>query len=154
MKTLHYEIKIHAPVEKVYQTMISKETYKVWTEAFSPGSDFRGSWEKDSKIYFTAPDENGELHGMVAVIAENVPNEFISIRHMGILDNNGEITSGKEIEEWAGALENYSFSEENGITTLTIAVDTTDDHITYFNEAWVKALQILKTLCEKPSSKL
>ncbi|HAT91747.1 MAG TPA: tungsten formylmethanofuran dehydrogenase, partial [Sphingobacterium sp.] len=53
MKKLTYQIKIHAPVPRVFKTMLDKETYKQWTSAFNPSSDFEGIWDKGQKIHFT-----------------------------------------------------------------------------------------------------
>ncbi|GGH12628.1 SRPBCC domain-containing protein [Sphingobacterium alkalisoli] len=148
MKTLTYNIDIQAPASKVFNTMLERETYRQWTSEFNPTSDFKGGWNKGDKIYFISTDETGKCEGMIAEIAEHVPDEYISIRHYGMLHNDMEITEGPAIEGWAGALENYTFREHNGVTTLTIAVDTNDEYIAYFEEAWPKALKHLKDICE------
>ena len=85
---------------------------------------------------------------MVAEIAENIPNKFVSIRSYGILKGDIEITEGEEIEKWAGGLENYTFEENNGMTTVTVDVDMTDDYVDYFNETYPKALNKLKSILE------
>lgn len=104
--------------------------------------------KRDKKIHFTGVNENGEKGGMVAEIAEYIPNSYVSIRHLGILDKGKEILSGPTVEEWAGALENYSFSAIEGQTLLKVDVDTNDEYIDYFNEAWPDALQRLKEISE------
>lgn len=147
MKKSNYKIDINAPVSKVYETMIGKETYKQWTAEFNPTSDFEGSWNKGDKIYFTGEHE-GKKGGMIAEVAENIPNKFISIRHVGMLEGENEITSGPQVEEWAGALENYSFEENNGTTTISIDVDTNEEYLDYFDTTWPKALQKLKEISE------
>ena len=147
MKKLNYQIDIQASKEKVFEKMIGKDTFKQWTAEFNPTSDFEGSWNKGDKIHFTGEHE-GKRGGMVAEIAENIPNEYISIRHLGVLDGDKEIMSGPEVEGWAGALENYSFEENNGVTTVKVDVDTNEDHIDYFNESWPKALNKLKEIIE------
>ncbi len=148
MKKLTYQIKINAPVANVFKTMLGKETYKQWTSAFDPSSDFEGIWDKGQKIYFTGVNENGEKGGMVAEIAEYIPNSYVSIRHLGILDKDQEVLSGPTVEDWAGALENYSFTEIDGQTLLKVDVDTSDEYINYFDEAWPKALEALKEISE------
>lgn len=147
MKKRNYKIDINAPVSKVYETMIGKETFKQWTAEFNPTSDFEGSWNKGDKINFTGEHE-GKKGGMIAEIAENIPNEFISIRHVGMLDGDTEITSGPEVEQWAGALENYSFEENNGVTSVSVDIDVNDDHLEYFDATWPKALEKLKEIIE------
>ena len=72
----------------------------------------------------------------------------ISIRHYGILDGEQEITSGPQVEAWAGGLENYAFEENNGVTTVTVQIDVAEDHLDYFHTTWPKALNKLKELSE------
>jgi hypothetical protein len=148
MKKLNYSIEINAPIAKVYTTMIAKPTYKEWTAAFNPTSDYEGGWNKGDKIYFIGFGEDGKKGGMVSRIAENIPNEFIYIHHLGILDGDKEILDGPEVEGWGDALENYSFSENNGVTTVSVEMDTKEDYVDYFDDTWPKALGILKDLCE------
>ena len=62
ISNLHFKITINAPVEKVYQLMISKPTYEEWTKEFNPTSNFEGSWEKGSKILFIGSDEKGNVN--------------------------------------------------------------------------------------------
>ena len=152
MKKIQFQIDINASAEKVYNTMLGLdhiETYEQWTAEFNPASTYEGSWKKGSKIYFVGTDENGKRGGMVSEIADNVPFQFVSIRHYGILDGENEITEGPEVEKWAGWLENYSFHEHNGVTTVTTESDTTDEYLDYFNTTWPKALDKLKELSEK-----
>lgn len=151
MKTLTYTINIDAPAGKVYNIMLgldNKKTYEAWTALFNPTSTYEGNWEKGSKIMFVGSDEQGNVGGMIAKIAENIPHKFISIEHYGILENGKEIIDGPKVENWAGALENYSFSEHNGATSVTVEVDTNDEYFNYFNETWPKALNKLKEICE------
>lgn len=152
MKKVQFKTDIHAPAALVYNAMLGLsdiQTYEQWTAEFNAGSTYEGSWTKGSKILFIGTGENGEKGGMVAEIAENMPGRFVSIRHYGILKGDQEITSGPEVEKWAGGLENYTFEESNGITTITIDVDITEDFADYFNATWPKALAKLKELCEQ-----
>lgn len=151
MKTKTYKININAPAGKVYNIMLgldNKETYEAWTALFNPTSTYEGSWDKGSKMMFIGSDEQGNKGGMIAEIAENMPNKFISIKHYGIIENNQEIIDGPKVEKWAGSMENYSFSEVNGLTTITVEVDTNEEYSSYFDETWPKALDRLKELLE------
>jgi len=147
-ETLHFEIHIKASPEKVYNSMLDKDKYTQWTAIFSPGSHFIGSWDKGSKILFIGPGQDGEPGGMVSRIKENIPGIFLSIEHLGILKNGEEIMEGKEVSEWAGALENYTFEEKNGGTRLSVDTDSNEEFKGYFEETWPKALVILKEICE------
>lgn len=149
MQKLTYQTDINAPVKKVAGTMLGRDTYKLWTDAFSPTSDFEGGWNKGDKIYFTSTNEDGSKGGMVSEIAEHIPGQFVSIRHYGILDKGKEITEGDEVEKWAGSFENYTYEEKDGGTSLRVDVDVADDHVDYFNNTFPKALAKLKALCEQ-----
>ena len=152
MRKIQFKININAPVTKVYNFMLginSKSTYEQWTALFNPTSTYEGNWEKGTKILFVGVDEKGEKGGMVSRIVENIPNRFVSIQHYGMVKAGKEITEGPEVEKWANGLENYSFEENNGTTTLTIDLDTADEFLDYMNESFPKALDKLKELCEK-----
>src|SRR5690554_2963123 len=151
MKRLQFKTNINAPVAKVYNTMLgleNKSTYQAWTAEFNPTSTYEGNWKKGTKILFIGIDESGEKGGMVAEIVENTPNKFVSIRHIGILQGNKEITEGEDVEKWAGGLENYAFEENNGITTVTVDIDVIEDFEDYFYKTFPKALEKLKSILE------
>ena len=148
---LHFEILIDAPPEKVYSLMLDREGYKKWTSIFAPDSHFEGSWEKGSKILFIGSDQDGNQGGMVSRIRENIPNIFVSIEHQAILSGTEEIYTGKDVELWAGATENYTFEDRNGSTLLIVDTDATEDLKVYFEETWPKALETLKAMCEIPA---
>ncbi|MNL68509.1 hypothetical protein D3C87_1932450 [compost metagenome] len=86
---------------------------------------------------------------MVSRIAINIPNQFVSIQHYGLLKDDKEITEGPEVEKWANGFENYTFEKNNGTTTVTVDLDTTEEFIDYMNEKYPKALDKLKEICEK-----
>lgn len=151
MKKLQFKKEIKAPAQKVYETMLGlndKSTYEQWTSAFNPTSTFEGNWEKGSKILFVGVDENGKKGGMISNIEENQPARFVSIRHYGFLDGDNEITTGEEVEKWAGGYENYSFVEDNGVTTVTVDLDSIDEYLDFFNSTYPKALEKLKAISE------
>ncbi len=146
---LHFEVQINAPVQKVYDTMIEKEQYKIWTAPFAEGSYFEGSWEEGAKILFVIKDDNGELQGMVSRIAENKPNKFISIEHLGMVKNGQEITEGEDIQKWAGVRENYTFTEADGGTVVAVDMHAEGDFLTFLQDTWPVALKKLKEISEK-----
>jgi hypothetical protein len=152
MKKLQFKVSINAPAARIYDLMLginSKSTYEQWTSLFNPTSSYEGSWNKGNKILFIGVDENGEKGGMVSRIAENIPNRFVSIQHYGLLKADTEITEGPEVEKWANGFENYTFEENNGTTTFTVDLDTTEDFLGYMNQTYPKALDKLKEICEK-----
>lgn len=99
MKRLQYSTDIQSPAAKVSEIMLGRDTYRLWTAAFNPTSDFEGGWAKGDKIYFTGISKEGKKEGMVAEIAEHIPGRFVSIRHYGILDGDQEITEGEQVEK-------------------------------------------------------
>lgn len=152
MKKLHFSIQINAPAEKVWHTMLDEDTYKEWTRVFSPGGEasyIKGSWEKGSKILFVGLDpETGKEGGMVSRIAENRPNEFISIEHVGILNNGVEDTTSEEAKKWTPAFENYTLKEENGVTEVSVDQDMAEEVAAEFEKMWPAALAKLKEIAE------
>lgn len=126
----------------------NKSTYEQWTALFNPTSTYEGNWDKESKMLFVGVDEKGEKGGMVSKIAENILYKFVSIQHYGLVTGDKEITEGSEVEKWANGFEDYTFVETNGITTVTVELDTIEDFLSYMNEAYPKALNKLKEICE------
>lgn len=151
MQKLQFRIEINAPVAKVYNLMLgldNKQSYEDWTAAFNPTSTYEGSWSKGSKILFIGTAENGKRGGIVAEIAENIPNQFVSIHHRGILDGDQEITTGEMVELWASGFENYTFEDLGNSSHITIDVDIPEEYLEYMSEVWPKALSRLKELAE------
>lgn len=148
MQRLTFSIIINAPREKVWDTMLGDETYRKWTEVFMPGSYFEGDWSQGSKILFLAPDGKGNNSGMVSKIKANKLHEFISIEHLGFVENGKEDTTSEVVQSWAGNLENYTLAEKDGSTEVLVELDTADEHKEMFEGTWNDALKILKTLSE------
>lgn len=147
MQKLHFSIVIDAPREKVWDTMLKDATYRQWTAVFGPGSHYVGDWSEGSKILFLAPGEKSEM-GMVSRIAESHKPGRISIEHLGVVQDGREDTSSDAVKKWAGAHEDYTLIEKNGMTELLIDTDTDEEFKSMFEEAWPKALQELKKLAE------
>ena len=148
LKRIHFEIRINAKAEFVHRTMLDKEKFEIWSAEFNPTSHYIGSWEKGSKILFLGTDNDGNMGGMVSRIRENIPGRSVSIEHLGIVQHGKEILSGSEVAGWAGAMENYTFSESNGKTLLSVSMDVNQEFMSYFMETWPKALKKLKEICE------
>lgn len=145
MKTLTFEIAIDAPRSVAWANMLGAESYKAWTAPFCEGSYFAGSWDKGAKIQFLAPSGDG----MTAVIAENVPHEYVSIRHIGMIENGVEDTTSEKVREWAPAYENYRFTDTPDGCRVTVTLDTVPQYEQYMLDTYPKALARLKELCER-----
>ena len=145
LKRLQWSVDIAAPASEVYQMLVGPESYRQWTSAFGDGLYFEGSWQQGQRIRFLTP----EGHGVTSEIAENRPNEFLSIRHLGYIADDGvEDTSSEAILAWAPAYENFTFTTTPQGTRLIVDQDMTDEFES-MPEAWPKALGVLKALCEK-----
>ena len=146
---LHFEIEINAPVAKVWDTMLAPETYKKWVAVFEPSSYFEGSWEKDSKIRFLG----GGGDGMTSKIAENIPQKFLSIKHLGLVKNGVDDTTSEEARKWVG-FENYTFIDKGAMTKLEVdfemvATAESKEMLEMFTDMWPEALQKLKEISER-----
>jgi len=144
VKRSQFQTTSKAPVSEVWAMMTGAESYPRWTAPFAEGSYYEGAWEQGSRIRFLAPSGDG----MVAEIAENRLNEFISIRHLGYYANGTEDTDSDSVRAWAPAYENYTFSSVPEGTKLVVDQDVTDDFAQLMQDMWPKALELLKQLCE------
>jgi uncharacterized protein YndB with AHSA1/START domain len=153
MEKTNFSIVINAPKEKVWKTLINKDTYEQWAAVFMPGSSYVGDWSEGSKILFIAPDETGKLSGMVSRIKENRQDHYISIETVGVVSNDEEDIRSPEAKNWAGSLENYTFKDLNGKTELRVDLtfegEINPEMLEMFEKTWPKALNKLKELAEK-----
>jgi hypothetical protein len=144
MTRLTFSTSINAPKDVVWRTMLEDETYRKWTSAFAEGSYAVTDWKPGSKALFLSPDGSG----MVSRIAEHRPNEYLSLEHVGIVQNGVEDTTSAEVKAWAGAHENYTLRDTADGVTLLIEMDTDEEHKEFFEQTWPKALGALKNLSE------
>lgn len=140
-----FKISINANPEKVWNTLWSKITYPLWTSPFSEGSRAETDWQKGSKALFLNPDNNG----MISVISDNIPNKFMSIKHLGRVRNGVEDMESELSREWTGAFENYSLNGENGKTDLIVEMDVVEKYAEFFENNWPKALDLVKKYTEQ-----
>lgn len=145
MQKLNFSTSINAPKEKVWKVLWDDATYRKWTSAFSEGSyAVTDHWKEGSEVKFL--DLKG--CGMISKVAANKPNEFMSFEHLGEIKDGVEDTNSEKVKQWAGAKENYTLKETDGVTTLAIEMDMADEYKDMFMEMWPKALEQVKTLAE------
>jgi len=150
MKTLHFSVTINAPREKVWHAMLDDQPYREWTAVFGAGSYYKGDWSKGSKILFLGVDPGTEKEaGMVSRIAENIPYEYVSIEHQGVVQDGIEDTTGEEARKWTPAFENYTLRDTAGGTEVLVHADAVDEFVDMFSEKWPEALQKLKEIAER-----
>jgi uncharacterized protein YndB with AHSA1/START domain len=147
VKTLQYEITIDATPQKVWETMLDKETYVQWAGVSWPGSSYHGEWKKGSSIRFTGEEGGG---GTLAEITELEPYSRVAADHVAVLLEDGSEDRESDMAKgWIGTTEAYTFTGENGSTKLDVEITTAPEWASMFDEGWPKALEALKQLAEQ-----
>lgn len=141
-----------APKEKIWTTLLGKDTYPVWTAPFmpDPNGDNSGAgavtdWKEGSDVKFL----DGKGNGIGGIITKHILADTITMKYYGMIVNNQVITEGKEADEWKGAEETYKVVEGSGVSRLDISVDMADSFYDDMSAAWDKALKIVKEIAEK-----
>lgn len=148
-KTLEFEIRIQAPRQHVWHTMLDDAGYRAWTGAFCEGSYYEGQWREGAPMRFLSPSGDG----VFAVIARCEPGVFVSIRHLGIIEGGTEDSSSEAALKWAPAHENYAFEDlPGGATLLRVSQEVGPDYEAMMADMWPRALLGLKALCEAPAA--
>lgn len=140
MQTITMETTINASSAEVWKTLWEDETYRRWTSVFGENSHAKSDWKEGSKILFLGNAGNG----MYAFIDKKVDNKQMTFRHMGEVKNNEE----QPESPWAGAKEAYELEEHNGVTSLKVHMDVTEEMGKYFEEKFPAALAIVKKIAE------
>jgi uncharacterized protein YndB with AHSA1/START domain len=130
MERKQFKVMIDAPREAVWNTLWDDATYRQWTSVFSEGSHAETDWKKGSKILFL----DGQGMGMVSRVSENIPNEYMSIEHLGIVKDGVEDLDSDLVKGWAGAHENYTLKTVNDQTELLVELDVDP------NSEWTESL--------------
>ena len=145
MERLQFKTRIAAPKEKVWRILWDDETYGQWTAPFCEGSRAQTDWQEGSKVLFLAPNNEG----LSSIIEKRIDNQFMSFSHKGVVKDGIEDFSPEVTKEWAGGIENYTLTEKDGHTELTVDIDITPQHKEYFLTTWPKAFDVLKELAEE-----
>lgn len=145
MKKLELEITINAPREKVWGLLWADASYQEWTSIFSEGSRAVTDWQTGSQVLFV----NADNDGMLSMIALNTPNEYMSIKHLGMVKNGVADLEDEKAKEWYGAMENYTLTDVNGNTHLKVDIDITEEYEDYFKDAWPTAMNKIKEMAER-----
>jgi uncharacterized protein YndB with AHSA1/START domain len=148
MEKIYAEIIINQPVARVWDAMLEDETYRIWTAEFNPnGSWYEGKWEEGSEMLFLGPDDSSGIQGMVALVKNVVPHQFVSIEHRGMIRDGVQDTTSEAVMSFQGALENYIFTELSPeMTKLEITLDCPKEWVDMMREAWPRALKKLKDI--------
>lgn len=144
MKTLQFSATINAPAEKVWKTLWDDATYRKWSSVFSEGSYALSAWKEGSRVHFIGPSGDG----MYSEIEKLIPNELMRFRHLGMMKEGKEQPETEESKKWAGAIESYTLKANGDATALSVSVDIADEHEAFFEGAFPKALDLVKSLAE------
>ena len=126
--------------------MLGPENFSKWTKAFSSDSKFVGEWKQGETILFFDP----ELGGSKATLEIFKPYDEILAKHISMVDKEGNENNEEEMsKKWIGSTERYSFIETGDNTKLEIEMTTDEMFSNMFNTSWPKALETIKSLCEK-----
>ena len=145
MTKFHYSVTISAPRATVWHVLVDDETYRQWNSVFCEGSYFEGDWSAGSTIRFLTP----EKRGLVGEIAENRKHEHLSIEHRGCIIDGVDNFESEDAKAWSRAYENYTLTEVDGGTELTLDAEVPSPYKAYLEDVWPKALQAVKKLAEK-----
>lgn len=150
MEKLTFGIGINAPREKVWHTMLDDTTYRQWTSIFNEGSRYVGTWEIGAEMRFIGVDDTGsELGGMYSKIKDLREYEFVSIEHLGMITETGEIdTTSEEVKKWSPAFENYTFNNTEWGTEVLVELTVPAEWKEMFSDMWPRALAKLKEIAE------
>jgi len=147
MKKLTYTETISAPASTVWSTMLDDATYREWTSEFGD-SHYTGSWELGSQIRFIGQDDDGTTGGMLGHITANRPHEYVEVEYLGQILDGADDTESEFAKSIAGTHESYTFTENDGVTTVVVELDSTDELAEMFDELWPAALAKLKKIAE------
>lgn len=140
IKTISFSIFIDSDREKIWNVLWDAKNYEKWTSVFMEGSHYTGELKQGNTIQFLGKDGAG----MTSHIDKLVENEQIVFAHQGEIKDGVETTA-----VWQGAKEIYHLKKETETgTELQVILDVLPDMEDYFNDAFPKALNIVKQLSE------
>ncbi|MGL4758299.1 MAG: SRPBCC domain-containing protein [Patescibacteria group bacterium] len=138
----NHNIYINVSPKVLWERMLSKDSYKYWTQEFEPTSYYEGELELNNEIQFLG-------HGMSGMLAKvtklekykNIGFCFVGSVIEGKIDKSSDNPFNQGIEE-------YYFEAKGEGTELRIVVDTTPEYNEFMESSWKKALLKLKELAE------
>lgn len=142
MKEMQFSVEIHAPKEKVWETLWQDETFRQWASIIDPETYMVGELKEGNEVQFISA-ENG--YGVTSLVEEVVANDFLLLRHRTDTQDSGE---RERADEWSGGTESYRLAEKDDTTTLTVAFDVPPELEEYFTVNYPKALEQVKILAE------
>lgn len=143
MKEMQFSIQIHAPREKVWDTLWQDKTFRQWASIIDPDTYMVGVLKEGNVIEFISGSSG---YGVTSQVEKLIPNELLLLRHSADTKSGGKQEREKQ---WTGSKESYSLAEEDGTTMVTVAFEVPPELEEYFKESYPKALEQIKILAEK-----
>ena len=134
------DVPIKATPKAIWNALLDKDNYSLWTAPFTEGSYYEGKMEYGEIIKFYSP-AHGYLKSEVVVC---IPEYQISFNHLGFYSQQDVL----EGEDWKNNIETYTINQEGNTTTLNIYQEMTKKEYEFFDPMWTKALEIIKSIAE------
>lgn len=146
MKKFTYTITINKPQSIVFNTVIDKTVYPDWAKAWGEGMSFEGEWKQGGYMSFFDQSRGGTK----VVFEAYEPFDYICAKHIAMVDpeRNEIALTDEAMQKWIGSLEEYRFIPIDEQTTQLEITMTMDEMFKEMSDAWPKALELLKALCE------
>jgi uncharacterized protein YndB with AHSA1/START domain len=143
LKPINKQIIIKSTPAKIWNVLLSKETYLQWAKVFMEGTtyDADNNFEKGSKVIFG----DGTSNGLVAIVSINEPNHKIQFTYIGEISEGVEKSAGS----FDGATETYILTQNGEEVLLTIETSMGDEWYDSMDKAWDQAIVIIKEISEK-----
>ena len=137
---INQSITIQAPVNAVWEMLVTPECIRQWASAFSEGAMATSDWKKGSEVLWTDSTGTPGAKGKVLEIQQN------QLLKVGFYDD-AFAPSSAQLGKYT---ETYTLSASGNITILTIASGPLEpEHIQIHAPLWQKALLLLKQMAEK-----
>lgn len=126
-KSVHHEIGINAPIEKVWQTLTDMEAYTDWNPTMQL---VEGEVKEGNKVKYLFTQEEGKSYEVASTVKKIIPHQ--------LLNQNGGISGVLTFNH------KYMLAEQGGRTIMIIHEDYTGIGVHFWNPAPVeKAYQRL-----------
>ncbi|MDO5654991.1 MAG: hypothetical protein Q4G27_02495 [Flavobacteriaceae bacterium] len=140
MQILTFTIEIQASPQKVWNALFDPQNYRLWTNAFHPGTYYLGELKEKNEILLLT----NEGHGMFSILDTYKPFEQLTFMHQG------EIVDGKKAEViYENAFESYFLHEIKNGTQLNVSLNCEEEYIEKMNQLFPKALKRVKEIAEE-----
>ena len=137
-------ISINAPREKIWRVLTEDQYTRRWYAEFSEGTHAITDWKVGSKALFV----DDSKCGLASKVVENKPPEFLSLEHQGIVNDGIEDYESDMAKSVKGGCENYSLTEQDGVTRLFIEADMAPEYFDSMSLSWDRALELIKEFSE------